>query len=500
MVKANFRISAIPVALLLICLAACVRQPHFEPSPVNTPASEGWKAAETPPGPVEDQWWRDFDQSQLNELIREAAGGNFDLQAAAARVRQSRSQAVIAGADLWPQASASLSRRRQKQVIVGIPIPGRGDFFDSLSTDADATLQVSWEADLWGRIRAGQFAASAEMEAAGEDLRGAKQSLAGQVAKAWFGLIGAGLQVRLAEATLESFREAEDGIRSRYERGLRPPLDLRLAISNRKSAEALLEQRLAEREQAVRQLEILLGRYPAGELQVPDRLPDLPSPPPAGAPADLIARRPDLAAAERRLAAANADIIESRTSLYPSFALTGTTGFSSNQLSDVLQGDFSVWTLAGDLTAPLFQGRRLRQNIALAKSRTHELRGAFIDSALTAFSEVETALAVEERLRRREQRLAENAQEAIAAEDLAVRQYNAGLIDIITLLEAQRRSLEAQGERIMVRREVLDNRVDLYLALGGGFPETGAGAPPAPGPLASAAAESGKPRRDKTRR
>jgi NodT family efflux transporter outer membrane factor (OMF) lipoprotein len=296
-------------------------------------------------------------------------------------------------------------------------------------------------------------------------------SLSGQTTKAWFAAIEARRQLDLAQSTRDNFQVVNDQIQTRYESGLRPPLDLRLSLSNVATAEAVVAQRRQQYDGSVRQLEILLGRYPAAELAIAQDLLPMPAPIPAGLPADLIARRPDLMIAERQVAAANARVKVAKRARYPSISLTSSGGTSSANLSNLLSGDFIVWSFAGNLLQPLFQGGRLRAGIKLAEANQEQALAGFAEQALRAYGEVESALMAETYLRDRENALREASEQAVAARELAENRYTRGVSDVITLLGSQRRAFEAEGQYLTVRRQRLDARVDLYLALGGGFGE-----------------------------
>ena len=190
---------------------------------------------------------------------------------------------------------------------------------------------------------------------------------------------------------------------------------------------------------------------------------------PAGLPADLVRRRPDLAAAERRLTAADRRLASARRALLPGIRLTGGGGRSSEELADLLDGDFSVWSLAANLTMPLFQGGRLRARVQAAEADREALAAAYAGLVLGAFAEVERALAAEAALAERETALVETADQAAAAESLAADRYRRGLVDLVTLLDAQRSAHRARSQLLATRRQRVDARVDLHVALGGGF-------------------------------
>ncbi len=463
-----------PAALLLSgCLFVASPPDREYPEPdADVPAR--WTGADVPPGPVAPGWLETFGNPALAAAVAEAVARNHDLAAAAARIDAAAAEARIAGADAWPQLGAGFSASRQKQNYIGLPIPGAGDkVLSTRFTRVGVSLDLSWELDLWGRVRSGHAAALAEIQAAEDDLRAARESLAAQTAKAWFAAAEAHRQTELARTAVASYGNTTAFVRQRYEQGLRPAFDLRFALAEQASAEALLAQREEQLDRARRQLEILLGRYPAGAFKTAPDVPPLPPPVPAGLPADLVARRPDLAAAERRLAAAGARVDQSRAALYPRLALTASGGTSSDALRDLVDLDYSIWTLAANLTQPIFQGGRLRAGVDRAEAGARQALEAFLAAALAAYGEVETALAAEAFLARQERELATAAEQSTAARRLAGERYRAGVDSVLAWLIAQRRAIEAERQLITLRRLRLDNRVNLHLALGGGFePET----------------------------
>lgn len=454
-----------------VCLAlSCASAPNVRHPELGTPVPEQWLAAPSVAGSIHDAWWTDFGDGKLTCLVEEALDNNRDLRVAAARVKRAQAQARIAGADLRPTVGAAFNGSRRKQNFIGLPIPGReGGVLSTTSSSLGVSLDLSWEPDLWNRLGARTGAALADLAAAEADLAGARLSIAGQTVKAWFAAVEAGQQVALSEATVRSFRDSTKQVRNRFEKGLRSSLDLRLSLANLAGAEAGLRQRRRQLDATVRQLEILLGRYPSAALETPTALPGTPPPIPAGIPAELVSRRPDLAAAERRLAAGNARLVAARRDLYPRLSLTASGGTTSQELSDLVKGDFGVWSLLGNLFQPIFQGGRLRAAVAAADAGADEALGSYASSTLRAYLEVESALVADGLLREREQHLATAAEQSRAAERLAEERYRQGIEGFITVLESQRRAVQSDSEWIAARRSQLENRVDLYLALGGGF-------------------------------
>ncbi|MBK8976166.1 MAG: efflux transporter outer membrane subunit [Planctomycetes bacterium] len=463
--------------LLVATAAACANFVAESPRelPVELPAT----FAAAPPAPAEDAgaepvldaWWRSFRQAPaLAEVVETALARNQDLVAAAARLDAALARARIAGADLGPQLGARLDLGRRRQNFVGLPIPGSSGVLSN-TTDAHAfALDLSWEIDLWGRIRAGELAAERDVETSAAELRAARLSIAARAAKGWFRCVEAAQQLALAEATARNFAATEQQVQDRFERGVRPALDLRLARSDRAAAESLVERRRRELDGAVRDLELLLGRYPAAALEPGTTLPELPGPVPAGLPSELLLRRPDLVAADRRVAAADARLGEARAARYPQLTLTASAGTSSDQLGDLVDLDYRVWSLGAGLLAPLLQGGRLAAAVDLRDAQRREVLAGWAQSVLVAFREVEAALRNEELIASELQRRVATLAEARAARELSADRYGRGLTDVTTLLQSQRSELSAETEWLSTRRLALDTRVDLLLALGGGLP------------------------------
>jgi NodT family efflux transporter outer membrane factor (OMF) lipoprotein len=453
------------ILAILVWIPGCVGAPAYDPPVLPFETPDAWSDSSSA---ISGEWWTEFKDDTLNALIEEAVANNYSLDAAAARIEQSIAMARIAGADLLPNAGVSLNASRQKQIFVGLPIGGSG-VPSSTSDSFRLDFQASWELDLWGRVRAGHAAAEADLQASLADYAGAHLSLTGQVIRAYVGAIEARQQKALLDQTLESFEALETRVRDRYEKGLRPSLDLRLTQASVASAKDSQLQREQGMIHAARQLELLLGRYPAALVETTDALPALPSAAPAGLPADLIARRPDMAAAERRLAAANSRVYEAQTSLLPAISLTGSVGSTSDEIGDLLDSDFQIWSLAAGLIQPIFQNGRLRANIDLTKGREQEQTALYVEQALRAFEEVERALTAERILRDRGIALNVAAEQNRKALTISEDRYVRGLDDILTVLEARRRFFTAQSQLLAVQRLQIENRVNLILALGGGF-------------------------------
>ncbi len=455
------------VSIMALALGACASVAPTQHPDIAVDVPPTWADGS---GTPLQHWWAQLGDARLDSLVQQALSGNLDLRIAAARLEQAQAQARIAGAPLQPGIALGGSGSKRKQNFVGFPIPGsQGQVLSTTTYNYGVNLSASWELDLWGSLRAGTRAAMADAEAARSEYSGAQLSLVAQTARAYFAAVEAERQVELAGATVENYRLSNEQIDRRYQRGLSASLELRLGRANLAAAEAVLEQRHQQLDRSRRQLELLLGRYPSGRIATSEALPTMTASVPVGLPADLVSRRPDLAAAERRLAAAENRLSQARSQLLPRISLTASTGTSSNELNNLLNGDFSVWNLLANISQPLLQGGRLRAGVDLAKAGAESALAAYAQSALRAYAEVEQALAAEQFLARQENALQTASVEARAARTLAEDRYAKGLSNLITLLDAQRRAFDAESRLLTVQRQRLDARIDLHLALGGDF-------------------------------
>ena len=461
------------ILIALGVLTSCATKPPERQSLDAVAVPDQW-VAEAEPGNIADRWWENFGSANLNKVVAVALTNNFDIRVAAARLEASVAQSGIEGAAQYPWLGFDFDARRAQQNFIGLPIPGSGgDVLTSRSTTYGSTFAAAWELDLWGRVRSGVSASLAEVQASEADLAGVRQSIAGQTAKSWLAVIEARQQVTIAQARADSFESTARQNLRRYERGLSPPLDVRLALTTAANSKSNLAQRENQLQRAVRRYELLLGRYPDGKADLPDALPALPPEIPAGLPSELLERRPDLVAAERRLASTDRRLVQAKRSLLPKISLTASGGTSTADLADIVSDSFSVWTLAANVAQPLFEGGRLRANIAKENANLQAAAALYAKAALTAFGEVEERLTAGTYLTQQEQQLAEALKQSRASLRLAEERYSSGLEIILTVLTSQAAVFDAESSLSTVRRQILDNRIDLHLALGGGFePQT----------------------------
>lgn len=411
-------------------------------------------------------WLEAFNDVRLTELVKGGLNENFDLKSAAARVDAAREQAIIAGSGRWPQLSLTPGYQRAKTNIGGENTE-QGAF--------TALFNLSWELDVWGRIKAGQQAAATEANAVADDYQAAQLSLAARLAQAYFEFVEAQLQATVAAQSVHDRGVIVDLVRGRFNKGLTRGLDLRLVLTDLANAEAQLAQARNDVQFIGRRLQALLGRYPDNSLAEfsehnHEPKPLLPRPPEdmaAGLPAELLGRRPDVIAAFKRLQAADSRLQSAEKALLPRVTLTAAGGSSSAALTEIIDPRAAAWNLAAGLAQPLFTGGRLQSEIRFNEANVNEAFNQYQSVALNAFREVEQALAAEAWLRTQEQALRAAVEQTEASRKLAVYSYRQGLIEILTLLDSYRSTLNAQSAHLAVQRQLLNNRISLYLALGG---------------------------------
>ena len=457
-------------ALAALLLAACSKPVPVPVREFIAPVPQEWQSAEADPAEPGAEWWTLYDDPGLDEVIRKALDCNQNLLAATARIEAASQDRRVAAAGKWPDLSIGSNRVRQRQNFVGLPFPGLSDrVLSNTFSNAGLSFNVSWEADLWHRVSSRVLAAEAAVGAREADLAAARLSLTGQVAKAWFAAVEAREQGRLAEAVVEHLEGVLERTRERYRFGSRSPVDVRVAESDIERAKASVRERQRARDLFVRQVEMLACEYPAGEWALAATLPEMPARVPAGLPSQLLERRPDFASARHELLGADARIVQARSALRPSFALTTIGGTSSNTLLDLVNPSLQVWNYGLAFAQPLFNRGRLKANVRLTEAQADELAARLEGLAERAYLEVESALAAEETLRDQESDLRASQARTREAIALAEQRYSAGMGDVFSILSLRRAALEAEIATLSLRRATIDNRVDLHLALGGGF-------------------------------
>ena len=364
-------------------------------------------------------------------------------------------------APLFPSLTATGGASRSQGNSAGAGFNAGSFIVDRYSAGLDA----QWELDVWGRIRAGVTASRRNADAIAADYAAARQSIAAQTAQAYFTLVSETQLLALTQRRLKSFQDTFALVDRRYEAGLTGFSEASLARTDVETTRAQLSERTNARDQAARALAVLTGSYPT-KSSVAKSFPSLSRGVPTGVPSSLLRDRPDLNAAYLRILAADANVTVAHAALFPSFSLTGSAGRQSARLSDLARAGFDVWSLGAGLTAPIVDGGRLRAQLGAANARTRQAVARYEATALNALREVEDALGSETFLREREDSTRQALKAAKNAEEGVRRSYENGLVEILTLLDAQRRAFSTEESLITIRTLRYQNRVSLALALG----------------------------------
>jgi NodT family efflux transporter outer membrane factor (OMF) lipoprotein len=453
----GLRAAASLAAMAMIGACAVKAPPDLETIKKDTaiPVPLGYTTTGPTPGLVVGGWIAGFGDEQLTAAVAEGIARNPDLQSGAARVEQALLSAKLAGAKLWP--SVDLLAR------------GGGKLSGDGSGLQGGVLSVNWELDLWARVRAGRAAVAADAAAISLDYEYARQSLAGAVARLWFLATEAELQAATARATI---REAEELVRlaeTRSNIGVGNDEDVFVARANAGTYRDALRQIELSRTESLRALELLIGRYPAAAIAVAAQLPGQPPSIPVGLPSDLLERRPDVVAAERRIAAAFHRIQEAKAARLPRIALTTGVSVISSDLFVLKDHDNPVWNVGANLMMPIFQGGALKTQVEIRTVEQKAALAAYAGVGLRAFGEVENALTAEIAARERETILAQTMADNQRAFEIVRTQFEVGSTDLRFVSQRQLALNATRSSLIRVQAEQRVQRVNLHLALGGGF-------------------------------
>ena len=449
------------VPLIAACLVAgCALKAPPKPDEVrsqalpNVATPGSWKARGVDSSAVVDGWLAGFRDPQLDALIQEAIANNPDLMAAAARVEQAAAYVESASSSLYPQVAAIGS------------ISGKDASSGTLNFGG---VFASWELDLWGRVRAGREAAELQLLSTQLSTLYARESLAAMVARAWFLATEARLQKGVADEMVVAAERLVNFARERQRIGVGNSYDVSIAEASLLSYRDVAEQLDLSYRQAIQAIETLVGRYPAAELEVAETLPQLPGPVPAGLPSELLERRPDVVAAERRVAAAFYRTEETKAARLPTLSLSGSFSSLSSDLVVLKERDDPVWGYGGRATVPLYLGGSLQAAVKVRTAEQKEAVAEFGRAGANAFADVEKALSAGFALNTREPLLKQAVAENERALALAETRYRIGSDDLRAVEQQQIRLFSARSSLLRVQSEQLVQRVSLHLALGGSF-------------------------------
>jgi len=437
---------------------------------------DAWNTASTA-GVVEGEapletWWAVFDDPELTSLIERSRLTNLSLREAVWRVEEARAVRGVAAGQRYPQIDATAEAGRSEASDNGV----LGDLAPEGGFDAanlfDAGVGASWEIDLWGRVRRQVESADAAVDASVEDYRDVLVGLFAEVAVNYVTVREQQERLRLARANVDGQESTLRLTRDRFDAGLVSGLDIAQAESVLAATRSLIPVLERNRQIALNRLAVLLGTTPGAlddELAAEDRIPEEPDAITTGLPADLLRQRPDIRAAERRLASQTARIGVATADLYPRFSLTGFLGLQATDAGDLFSSDSVNWSVGLPIRWKLFAGGAVRSQIAAEEARTEQLLAAYERTVLLALEEVEGAMIAFDTELERRTRLAESVDATQRSLDLVLTQYRAGLTDFQNVLDTQRSLRNQQDDLAASEGLVIKNLISLYRALGGGW-------------------------------
>ena len=473
----------------LVLIAGCVVGPNYKrPDATTIPAAytgatnvvtsdteatNGWKVAQPQAQISKGDWWKIFGDADLNDLERQASAANQQLKVAVARLDEARAQMDVTRAGLFPNISLSGSYTRQR-TSPNTPLSTTGAASGKAATFSDflVPLTLGYEVDLWGRVRRSVESARAQAQASADDLETIKLMIQAEVAVDYFTLRALDAQRAVLNSSIQVFTKSLQLTSNLRAGGAVSDLDVAQAQTVLKTTQAQLPAVTLQRAQFEHALALLAGQ-PASTFRVSER-PLSTAPPliPPGLPSALLERRPDISAAERRMAAANASIGVAKAAFFPTVQLNGLAGFESLNTGTLFNWSSRLWAVGPSITLPLFEGGRLRAGLRLAQATYEEMIATYRQSVLTAFSEVEDNLAAQTLLAN--QYAAESDALVAARKQLEIvnNQYRDGLITYLEVATAESTALNVEFTATQLRGQQLVAAVTLVKALGGGWQTT----------------------------
>jgi multidrug efflux system outer membrane protein len=467
----------LPIAALSLLLASCTVGPEYkrpaEPVPQAFKEQGPWREAVPQDAVAKGSWWEVFGDPGLNEIEQKARAGNLQLKQAQARVEQARAVAGIADSYFYPTVDLSVNAAR-----VGVS-GNRPDQPSKLAGNVAyvtnayrVPLYASYELDIWGKVRNQSKAATARAEASLAQFYTILLTLEGEVARVYFLLRANDAELVILKSGIASRERGLELVTARQRGGLASKLDVLRAQTEVATTQAEYEGTTRRRADLENALAVLLGQTPeAFSLAMQAIAPVVPPPVPIGLPSDLLQRRPDVAEAERLLMARNAEIGVAKAAYFPSIKLIGGIGYESNDLQTLLNRDSMIWALGASLAQPVFDGGRISANVQRVEAAYKENLAAYQERLLIAFGEVESALAGLRILQLQAEAQARAVDSAEEATRLATVRYKSGLVEFLDVLDAQRTSLQAQRQLVLVQSQQLATTIALIKAIGGGWQE-----------------------------
>jgi outer membrane protein, multidrug efflux system len=461
-------VSVISSLVAAALLGGCAIGPNYHRPPVAEPPTFRGQVAAEAVSLGDAPWWEAFQDPTLKALIQEALTKNYDVAIAAARVQEARANLGVARSELFPSLDYGVSAGRARVPLGGLNFPGGGDH----KTDDffSGTMTMSWEIDIWGRVRRSNEAARATLFGTQEARRGVWLTLVSDLAQAYFQLLALDVQLQIAQDSTQAYQATYDLFQDRFNLGVASKLETARALGALGNAQATIPQLQSAIVARENQISILLGRAPG---PIPRGQPMYAQPVaptvPAGLPSTLLERRPDLREAEQQMVAANARVGVAKAEFFPKLSLTALFGAASPELSAITGGGATVWAVAGMLSGPLFNAGRTTGHYRASIAQWEQARLHYEQSVLGALREVSDALTALGKLSQAETGQTTAVRGLEDAVMHATDRYRQGLASYYEVLEAQQQLYPAQNTLAQIRASHLVAYAQLYKALGGGW-------------------------------
>ena len=448
-----------PLLLLFssFLLLACSTTTEVDEKLKDLPLPQNWhdsKHAQL----VEHNWLSQLNSPQVKQLVNKALATNHQFAMQAYSLKISEQQLIVSGSQLWPELDLAFSSGRSKD-----------NQASRYSNRNSINLNLRYEVDLWGKLSDADRLSNYNYLAQKSIFEQHKQQLVVNVVTTWFSVIEADKLLSLYRSRVENSQQNLAIIEAGYHSGLTAALDVYLTRNDLNSELTRVSEQETVKIKLIRQLERLIGEYPKGDLFINADLPLLTNDIPVGLPSDLISRKPALKASWYQLLSQDASLAYAHKQRFPSLVLTGSLGDSSTEIGDLLSSTSLAWSLLGNVSAPIFNGGRLKANEEKERLALKQNEQLYLDTLYSAFSEVENGISTEKSLKQRYSTMLAAQENAKIASSLSFEQYKSGLISYITVLDAQKRSFEAQATLIKIKSQLIANRINLHFSLGGDF-------------------------------
>ena len=467
-----------------IFLLGCANNTSITIEDIDIDIPDRWQTTIPDYEPLTGKWWSMFNDPELEQFIDAILENSPNIKTIINNRKIALQNAKINGSGVFPTLNPSLNSSKSQQNLSGF---GFGEFFSNMNGSQDSigggssdnevvtfdsesyglSLNLQWEIDVWGRVLNGRRAAFKEYESLDYELSYLAYSTIVRSTQTYFQAIEASEQLKIAEESYESLARIRDLVEDRFKRGIKSSLDFRLAETSVSTAKITIEDRKNQLHSLNRNLEIISGDYPAGILisnhELPDTIPEIS----AGIPADIITRRPDINALVLRVEAAGLNLSQAKRNLLPGLTLNGSVGTSAKKLEDILNDDNSVWSLSAGVVSPLFNGGKLKSAVKIQESVVENAKQELIQGLLLAFSEIETILYLEESIKVKLDAIRNAVSQSESAYLLSTERYDKGVTTLESVLNSQRQYNEIRSRYLSLKRQRIENRLSLLLAIGG---------------------------------